>query len=88
MSVIKKSDVKNHLSRRNRTGIHLYRPEVQPDATGFSGDGIGSAAVNSRNSAENTLMSGMSNGMNLPATSIAPNSSGSLELVVPKSPQK
>ncbi|MGA2571049.1 MAG: hypothetical protein ABSF23_11070 [Terracidiphilus sp.] len=32
MSLIKKSDVKNHLSPRFRTKIHL----CQPDATGFS----------------------------------------------------
>lgn len=36
MSLIKKSDVKNHLSPRHRTEIHLCPPESQPDATGFS----------------------------------------------------
>ena len=36
MSLIKKSDVKNHLSSRHRTEIHLCPPESQPDATGFS----------------------------------------------------
>ncbi len=36
MSLIKKSDVKNHLSPRHRTQIHLCPPESQPDATGFS----------------------------------------------------
>ena len=36
MSLIKKSDVKNHLSPRYRTKIHLCQPESQPDATGFS----------------------------------------------------
>lgn len=36
MSITKKSDVKNHLSARHRTEIHLYRPVSQPDATGFS----------------------------------------------------
>ena len=35
MSLIKKADVKNHLSTRHRTEIHLHRPESQPDATGF-----------------------------------------------------
>lgn len=38
MSAFKKSDVKNHLSRRRPSGIHLYQPVSQPDATGFSGD--------------------------------------------------
>ncbi len=37
MSLVKKSDVKNHLSPRFRTKIHLSQPESQPDATGFSG---------------------------------------------------
>jgi hypothetical protein len=35
MSLIKKADVKNHLSARHRTEIHLARPEGQSDATGF-----------------------------------------------------
>ena len=36
MSLIKKSDVKNHLSAHHRTEIHLARPESQSDATGFA----------------------------------------------------
>jgi hypothetical protein len=36
MSLIKKADVKNHLSARHRSGIHLTRPEDQSDATGFA----------------------------------------------------
>jgi hypothetical protein len=36
MSLIKKSDVKNHLSPRYRTKILLCRPLSQPDATGYS----------------------------------------------------
>jgi hypothetical protein len=35
MSVIKQTDVKNHLSARHRTEIHLHQPESQADATGF-----------------------------------------------------
>jgi hypothetical protein len=38
MSLIKKADVKNHLSARHRTEIHLHLPESQPDTTGFAGD--------------------------------------------------
>lgn len=41
MSIVKKSDVKNHLSARHRTQIHLCRP----DATGFSA--VESGAVQS-----------------------------------------
>ena len=36
MSLIKKSDVKNHLSPHFRTKIHLCEPVSQPDATGYS----------------------------------------------------
>jgi hypothetical protein len=36
MSLIGKSDVKNHLSPRFRTEIHLCNPVSQPDATGYS----------------------------------------------------
>ncbi len=36
MSDVKKSDVKNHLSPRNRTQIHLCSLERAPDATGYS----------------------------------------------------
>jgi hypothetical protein len=36
MSLRKQSDVKNHLSFRHRTRIHLATPASQPDATGFS----------------------------------------------------
>lgn len=31
MTLIKKSDVKNHLSGRSHNGIHLYKPEKQID---------------------------------------------------------
>lgn len=36
MSLIKQSDVKNHLSSHHRTQIHLQPPVSQPDATGLS----------------------------------------------------
>ena len=39
--IIKKSDVKSHLSPRRHTGIHLHQPASQPDATGFSGEDSG-----------------------------------------------
>jgi hypothetical protein len=38
MSLVKRSDVKNHLSPRFRTKIHLCESVSQPDATGFSSD--------------------------------------------------
>jgi hypothetical protein len=54
MTVIKKSDVKNHLANRyrNRNGIHLYTPASQPDATGFSGEQTGHADSNAINTVE------------------------------------
>ena len=36
MSLVKKSDVKNHLSPHYQKEIHLDRPLSEPDATGFS----------------------------------------------------
>jgi hypothetical protein len=36
MSLIKKSDVKNHLSARYRKEVHLDKPASRPDAVGFS----------------------------------------------------
>lgn len=36
MSLVKKSDVKNHLSSHHKRAIHLNPPVSQPDATGFS----------------------------------------------------
>jgi hypothetical protein len=36
MSLIKKSDVKNHLSSHHRTEIHLTHPQSQSDAKGFA----------------------------------------------------
>jgi hypothetical protein len=36
MSFDKQSDVKNHLSLRNRSQIHLIEPMSQPDATSVS----------------------------------------------------
>jgi hypothetical protein len=38
MSLVKKTDVKNHLSPHHQKAIHLCAPLSQPDATGLSGD--------------------------------------------------
>lgn len=62
MSVIKKSDVKNHLATHDRKGIRLFRPASQPDATGFSGEETQVV----RETAEKPL----SNGQNTPSTAI------------------
>ena len=54
MTLIKKSDVKNHLANRyrNRNGIHLYPPTSQPDATGFSAEQSERADSNAKNTVE------------------------------------
>lgn len=49
MSVVKKSDVKNHLSPRYRTQIHLCQPESAPDATDFSATETDALQSNSLN---------------------------------------
>lgn len=43
MSLIKKSDVKNHLSARHASHIHLCASETQSTATSFSAAGPGTA---------------------------------------------
>lgn len=40
MTLIKKSDVKNHLSTRSNAIVFPFRPASQPDATGNSGDDV------------------------------------------------
>jgi hypothetical protein len=47
MSLIKKADVKNHLSARHRSEIHLARPASKPDATDIN--------PKANDSAENSL---------------------------------
>ncbi len=55
MSLIKQSDVKNHLSAHHRTEIHLARPESQSDATGFTHEESASADPKETDSVENPL---------------------------------
>ena len=38
MSVIKKADVKPHVSRKTRGTLLLFKSRSQPDATGYSGN--------------------------------------------------
>jgi hypothetical protein len=55
MSLMKKTDVKNHLSARHRTGIHLIRPESLADATGFPHERAASNDPEAHNSVESSL---------------------------------
>jgi hypothetical protein len=52
MSQIRQSDVKNHLSPRFRTKIHLCDPASPPDATGHSAPEPGAIQANSSNFAQ------------------------------------
>ena len=53
MSLIKKSDVKNHLSVRHRTEIHLAEYEGQSDATGFAHEEVAGEDPNVSGPVEN-----------------------------------
>lgn len=53
MSLIKKSDAKNHLSARYRKEVHLGKRGSQPDATGFSRAEPGAGRINPSDPAKN-----------------------------------
>ena len=53
MSLIKKADVKNHLSARHRSEIHLARPETKSDATCFAHEDSSSEDPKVTDSVEN-----------------------------------
>ena len=55
MSLVKRADVKNHLSARHRTDIHLTQPASQPDATGFAEEESAGADPTMKDSVENPL---------------------------------
>jgi len=75
MSLIKKSDVKNHLSARRHKGNHPYQPVSQPDATGFSGVEPGRAEPNTDHPLEEPIKQPSSSGLHIPAIVVAPSSS-------------
>lgn len=71
MSNIRQSDVKNHLSPRYRTQIHLCQPESLPDATGFSDQELPGAEPTPNDSMQDAL--GLSStGGPKPVAGIAP----------------
>ena len=55
MSLIKKADVKNHLSTRHRTEIHLYRPEDEPKAASVVDEKSADTAVDNSASVKDPL---------------------------------
>ena len=56
MSLINKADVKNHLSARHRSEIHLAPPQSQSDATGFAHEDSASEDPEVSDSVESTLI--------------------------------
>lgn len=62
MSLIKQSDVKNHLSPRYRTKIHLCPPVSQPDTTGFSAAESGAVWADSSDFAKDFVAEHSSSG--------------------------
>lgn len=55
MSLIKKADVKNHLSARHRSAIHLTRPESPSGATRLSHEESSGADPNVMSRVESPL---------------------------------
>jgi hypothetical protein len=65
MSLIKKSDVKNHLSPRFRTQIHVSQPEGEPVATDFSAAAPSASSIDSAGFARDFLGEHSSSGVKL-----------------------
>ncbi len=83
MSLVKKSDVKNHLSPHHQKGIHLNRPLSQPDATGFSVDEPAHADSNLEGQHQQPSLSGLE----APPLEISPNSGNAVAPTIHKSAQ-
>jgi len=87
MVLIKKRDVESYFSSRKRKRIHAFRPVSQPDATGFSGEVTGNAAVNSEDPAGDTLTQPTSSGIAIPVIGVVLSDSAPLAPVASKSAQ-
>ncbi len=87
MVLIKKRDVESYFSSRKPKGVGKFRPVSQPDATGFSDGESGSAAVNSEDSAGDTLTQPTSSGIKMPVTGVALSASAPLIPAASKSAQ-
>jgi hypothetical protein len=68
--IIKKSDVKSHLSPRRYTGIHLHQAASQPDATGFSGEDSGKLDSQAGFAAQKSSEQLTSSALNTPSAAI------------------
>jgi hypothetical protein len=74
MSLIKKSDVKNHLSSHHRKATHPTRQTSQPDATGFSVPEAGGTPANAPTFADDFSGEHSSNGASVaPAIQVVSN---------------
>lgn len=83
MSLVKKSDVKNHLSSHHKKGIHLNRPLSQPDATGFSVEEPARTDLN----VEDQHQQPSSSGLEAPPLVASPDSSDTIASTLSKSAQ-
>lgn len=85
MSNIRQSDVKNHLSPRFRTKIHLCQPGSQPDATGYSVAEPDAIETNPSNFSEDFVAEHSSSGAAVAAADRVTGSSGPQTSTTPKS---
>lgn len=81
MSFVKKSDVKNHLSAHHQKRIHLTPPVSQPDATGFSEDGLPLTDMNS----EEQIQQPSSSALEAPTVVTSPDSGITIASTLSKS---
>lgn len=72
MSLIKKTDVKNHLSGRHRIEIHL-QPAIQADAAGLTHEELAGADASENDPIENPLSPSPSSGRK-PGATVPPKS--------------
>jgi hypothetical protein len=83
MSLVKKSDVKNHLSPHHQKGIHLDPPLSQPDATGFSVE----EPARTDSNVEEQRQQPSSSGLEAPPHVTSPDSVSTVAPTIPKSAQ-
>ena len=83
MSLVNKSDVKNHLSPLHQKGIHLNRLLSQPDATGFSVE----EPERTDSNVEEQRQQASSSGVEAPHLVTSPDSSNTVAPTISKSAQ-
>ncbi|MGB7546260.1 MAG: hypothetical protein WBM14_00795 [Terracidiphilus sp.] len=87
MSLLKKSDLKNHLSARQRNGLHPFRPVNKPGATGFSEIEQGGTRANTPSFVEDFYVEHSSSGVSIIPIEISAGPGSIVIAGTPKSPQ-